>query len=424
MRRLQFCALALASIVGGEILKVRATAQASASDAQKRDENQQFVEKYRKTFYEPLRIEESKPVTMNDARFVAVAQTQWQPGRPHPAVPIVAPIDIQLRITNLSKRDILFPTFQTFGIRVLKADGKEVKSRGGRDGTTVTGPLALPGGASYALCRRAELRWDEKTQAPELVYYDGTGSESIIGPLAPGPYKLVFWYAAAPDRLAKPKSGATAIWVGEVVTNEVRIQVLNGKIGGFAPHPGSFPEASKEVQRIGESKAVTMNNAQLVVVARTDWKPGKVGQGVPIDLQLRLTNLSKEDVIFHTFDTFVLSIRDKDGKQIMPAGGRNLTIFTRPIVIPRGGSYSICRKAELRWNAGTGTSELVFWNGTGMEVSYGSLRPGRYTLTFWYGVSADPPLKELLRPERKMGDPPTWLGTVATEPVFIEILDR
>src|SRR5207302_5274562 len=120
------------------------------------------IQKFVDSFSEPLRIRESKPVIVHDARFVVVAQTDWKPGKPSRGLPVAAPIEIQLHITNLSKNEVLFPTFDTFGIRILTADGNELKPHGKPNGANPTAPLLLPAGASYALCRRAE-RSEEHT---------------------------------------------------------------------------------------------------------------------------------------------------------------------------------------------------------------------------------------------------------------------
>src|SRR4051794_24062912 len=109
MNRPLWSVLALCGVFGGESLTGRAGAQPVLPGA--------------------MRVAGSKPVTRNDARFVAVAQTQWTPGKPNREFTVVVPLDIQLRITNLSERTQRFPTFKTFGLRITTVDGKEVKAR-------------------------------------------------------------------------------------------------------------------------------------------------------------------------------------------------------------------------------------------------------------------------------------------------------
>jgi hypothetical protein len=382
----------------------------------KRIVKERAVEKFMKSFIEPIRIRESKPVTVKNAKFVLAAQTNWKPPKPNKDFPMVAPVQIQLHITNLSKTDVSFPTWRTFGVQVLSADGMEVKLRRKNKGPNLTPPLWLSAGASYGLCRRAELRWDEKTKASELLYYDGTGAQSIIGPLKPGRYKLVFWYSVLPGKEKTQKKGDPPTWAGKAVTNEVSIKVLDETMRGIVTGKQDLRVFTEPI-RIRESKPVKVNGVQFVLVAQADWKPAKRGKIVPIEIQLRITNLGKTALMFPTFDTFGLRILNWTGAKIMPRGGRDITIMTRPVLLPGGASYSVCRRADLHWDAITKASELRYYDGTGWEFYFGPLKHGRYKLAFWYGVGSNGPFKT----ER---DPATWLGGVVIGDVVIEVLAR
>jgi hypothetical protein len=177
-------------------------------------------------FPSALRFVESKPVTANEVQFVTIAETDWPTGQR------IDPVDIQLRITTLSKTDLLFPTFDTFVIKLTTAAGKAIAHRSGRDGTRLTKPLLIPKGASYTLARKAELQWDDKTGEIKLYYWDGTGSVSTLGPLPPGDYKLSFVYSTSPhasnaiNKIRDRKEGNAQIWKGDVVTGPVLIKVL------------------------------------------------------------------------------------------------------------------------------------------------------------------------------------------------------
>ena len=96
--------------------------------------------------------------------------------------------------------------------------------------------------------------------------------------------------------------------------------------GSFVVQTAQAQPAPPEPARMRESKPATANEAKFVVIAETMWKPGKkLGRAVPIDIQLRITNDAKGEVVFPTFDTFGLRLIASDGKQIMPRGGRNVT---------------------------------------------------------------------------------------------------
>ncbi len=409
--------------LGGQILTGRADAQPRPPERTRREADPD-VERFVKSFSEPIQIKESKPVTVKDAKFVLVAQTNWNRPKFDKDFPTAAEVEVQLHITNLSKGDLRFPTFGAFGVRVFTADGKEVKPRVEGKGDNDTRPIVLPAGASFALSRRAELRYDEK-KAVELAYYDGTGAESVFGPLEPGKYRLAFWYSVPPER-QKPKEGDAPTWVGEVVTEEVPVELSEEFTRGISRGKQRLTPLSDPV-RIGESKPVTEKDAEFVVVAQSEWKCGRYQHKVPVDIQLRITNAGKSDLIFPTFDTFLLMLKDADGNMVpLLGGGRDGTVLTRPILLPPGASYVLGsqsgktvadRRAELDWDEDAKAPKLNYWDGTGSWFVYGPLRPGRYKLVFRYAVSSEGPLKT----ERA---PATWLGRVRTEEVTVEVLAR
>jgi hypothetical protein len=221
---------------------------------------------------------------VNKAQFVAIAEADWNPAKPDKVFPMVSPIEIQLHITNLSKGDLLFPTFKTFGVKIFDLHGKEIKNHAGRQSTNHTRPILIPAGASYPLCRRAELRFDEKAAASELLYYDGTGSQTVIGPIRPGRYNLVFWYAVSADVRSKREMGIAPVWVDEVITNEVPIAVSERPTRGIVSIEEKLTD-SAEPLRMCQSKPVSLNNAKFVLVAQEKWKSGRGDKGVSVDIQ-------------------------------------------------------------------------------------------------------------------------------------------
>ena len=415
------------SVVGlGLLLAAFAAAEVEilGQIVQRGEPDQAAVEKLMSAFNEPCRIAESNPVTVNKARFTVVAQTDWRRAKPDPFLPMVSPIEIQLCVTNLSDNDTLFPTSKAFGIKIFDADGKEVIAREIAKPTVVTGPILLGGGASYSISRRADLSWDEQIKAGQLVYHDGTGSRTAFGPLAPGRYKLVSWYAVSVDGREKRKQAGLDPWVGDVVTNGVFVDVLESATLGV-DRSSSVSREFKEPLRIRESKPVVLNDATFVVAAQAEWKPDKLSAVVPIEIQLRIVNGGKSDRVFPTFDTFALKLSTEDGKRIMPYGGRKGTRFTRPILLPPGTSYSVCReytsnnthrRAELHWDAKSNASKLVYCDGTGFTKYYGPLTPGRYKLAFLYEVSPRGPFQTTRNSA-------TWIGAAVTDEVIVEIFN-
>ena len=78
MGRLPFCFVGLSFLVVGEVLTASATAQPLATEVQKHDEDKEALEKFLKDFKEPLRIRESKPVSVKDAQFVDSKGERWR----------------------------------------------------------------------------------------------------------------------------------------------------------------------------------------------------------------------------------------------------------------------------------------------------------------------------------------------------------
>jgi hypothetical protein len=267
-------------------------------------------------------------VTVNKARFVVVAQTDWRASKTGESGhgPLVAPIDIQLQITNVGGEELLFPTSRAFGIKIWGADGKEVASEEVERATVTTGSIILETGLSYSISRRADLRWDEKTKAAKLIFHDGSGSQTSYGPLSPGRYKLAFWYAARRDERKDQKPRAKGSWVGEVVTESVLINLMDATTRGFAKPKHAIANTTSPI-RIRESKPVTVNDAKFVTVTQSEWRVGAEDERVPIEIQLRITNVGTADLAFPTFDTFGLIVLDKNGAKVPPRAGRNLTTF-------------------------------------------------------------------------------------------------
>jgi len=173
----------------------------------------------------PFRVRESKPVTTNDATFVAVAEAEWKAGK---LASDNAAREIQLRITNVGKTDAVFPTFDTFGLTLKKADGREIAPVGGRNDTTLTKSVVIAAGTTYCVCRRAETKWDQDRKSATLFYYDGTGSMVSFGPLPAGQYTISFWYSTTHvnESQKKLRFGDVAIWSGKAVTEELPFEVL------------------------------------------------------------------------------------------------------------------------------------------------------------------------------------------------------
>src|SRR5262245_45574776 len=90
---------------------------------------------------DPRQLAQSKPVIVKDAKFVLVAQTNWKGPLSSDAFTSVAPIEMQLQITNQSKGELLFPTYKALSVRLFDMGGREVKSRVEGDVKVATRPV-------------------------------------------------------------------------------------------------------------------------------------------------------------------------------------------------------------------------------------------------------------------------------------------
>jgi hypothetical protein len=178
-------------------------------------------------FPNPIRVAESKPVTVNDAKFVAVAQTEWRAHDVRDMPWVRSAVEVQFRITNLKKTDIVFPTFDTFGLTIRNGEGKDMLVDRGRKVTVITSPALIAPGVSYTLWSKSELRWDSASKSSELLFYDGTIAVATYR-LPAGKYKVSFWYSTAHRAGKEPPEdlGNAEVWSGSAQTQPVDIEFL------------------------------------------------------------------------------------------------------------------------------------------------------------------------------------------------------
>src|SRR5262249_43234110 len=100
------------------------------------------------------RMVASEAVLSGGAGFQAETEDLWTIGNlSH------FPVDLRLRITNRSDKDLMFPFFDTFVPIIVDPDGKEKELLGERTFTKpVMRPLLLHPGQDYTVVREAHLR--------------------------------------------------------------------------------------------------------------------------------------------------------------------------------------------------------------------------------------------------------------------------
>ncbi|MCX7009294.1 MAG: hypothetical protein NTY53_18950 [Kiritimatiellaeota bacterium] len=170
--------------------------------------------------------------------------------------------------------------------------------------------------------------------------------------------------------------------------------------------------------RMVEAKPVAMHGLEFIAAVEAEWvcyNP-PIGED-PIQVQLFIRNTTREPMLFPTFDTFGISLKDSHGKEIKPTGGRDSAYRTKSVIIEAGGRYCLSRKAELSWNPDGKTRSFAHYDGTGTVVHYGPLATGSYTLSFWCARSEDKPV---LDEDAKIA---TWDGKLVTKEVAFKIVD-
>jgi len=169
--------------------------------------------------------------------------------------------------------------------------------------------------------------------------------------------------------------------------------------------------------RIRESDPVMFNDAKFVAVTQAEWIPNKEGDGtwpMPIETQLRITNLKKSDVIFPIIANFGLSIKKEDGAKVALAAGGNHPAAVRPILLTGGASYTLTLGSELRWDPKSKESTLAYRHGGNYWYSYGPLKNGKYKLRFWYSTTR-------FRSGSRNYITPVWEGDTQTAEVEFEV---
>ena len=150
---------------------------------------------------EAIHVGESAPVSLNGLQFSVVAQTNWRPLKPPTSDHSLSDdLEIHLRVLNLTREPIVFPTFDTFRIVIKNADGTIIRMGGGRDWTEFTAPIMIPPGVGFSISRKAVLKWNNP-KVMNFLYFDGTGNvQSIPNFTSPGNYKISFQIASGHRR--------------------------------------------------------------------------------------------------------------------------------------------------------------------------------------------------------------------------------
>ena len=135
-----------------------------------------------------------------------------------------------------------------------------------------------------------------------------------------------------------------------------------------------------------------------------------------MEVRLLIRNTTSEPLLFSTFDTFRIMLKDSKGHAVEAHGGRDETLRTKPVVIDAGAKYCLFGKAMLSWNDAK-TRKFTYYDGTGMVLSFFPLASGEYTLQFRCKVSDKSSTQD------GDGTIKRWTGNAVTNEVRFKIVD-
>lgn len=167
----------------------------------------------------PLVYRESTVVPINGLEFAAVAGSEWRaPSDSAEKTPLL----VQLRLSNTTNSDILFPASRALTVSIRNSQGEETILTPEKE--RVRQDIVIPANSSFTLSSAAYLQWDRDTSLPVFHYRGSDGHTEMSRPLTTGEYRLSFKISAAPTDTT---TSGQAIWSGEGETLPVPLQLAD-----------------------------------------------------------------------------------------------------------------------------------------------------------------------------------------------------
>jgi len=191
---------------------------------------------------------------------------------------------------------------------------------------------------------------------------------------------------------------------------------------------GAEPAGYVEIHK---SKPVEVNGLTFVAATEAQW-PVRLGASKPVVIQLWITNSSDHDLIFRTFDTVWLKIKDDAGADVFSSYGRDGTMASPSVLIHAGDTYCLALKPTLAWpknptlhpdNLRIDSKDKLrgvsFTDGTGAYFFFELPKAGAYELAFEIRSSEEKAELEA----KKLKGQTVWSGKTATENASFEIIE-
>jgi magnesium transporter len=167
----------------------------------------------------PLVYREATAVPINGLEFAAVVGSEWRaPSDSAEKVPLL----VQLRLSNTTNSDILFPASRALTVSIRNAQGEETMLT--PESARVWQNIVIPADSSFTLSSAAYLQWDRDTSLPVFHYRASDGHTEMSRPLITGEYRLTFKISAAQSDAT---SAEQTPWFGEGETLPVQLQLVD-----------------------------------------------------------------------------------------------------------------------------------------------------------------------------------------------------
>jgi hypothetical protein len=173
-----------------------------------------------------------------------------------------------------------------------------------------------------------------------------------------------------------------------------------------------------------ESKPVRIGALEFTAVVEQGWELRSRYQQLPVEIQLYIVNRGDKLLLFPLFDTFSIVIKDSNGTEITVGGGRDATIFVKPVLLPPGGRYCLCRVAYMDWDLERKWAQLRYFDGTGTCDNYCFTGTGTYQLQFRLRSAPNRQLDEVLKraADAAPANIPEWYGECVTKAVVFKVI--
>jgi len=185
----------------------------------------------------------------------------------------------------------------------------------------------------------------------------------------------------------------------------------------FLPHVQGAPQPYLEMHR---SAPVEINGLEFVAATQAQWVVAASGKQESIEVQLFITNHTREDLAFRLFDTFELILKNNDGTDVRSTGVRDGTNLSPPVLIRAGDTYCLNRQTQLNWKLEGKLCEFFYWDGTGTCTHYRPLAAGSHSLVFRFKSTQQDAAGE----GKNLKGMLIWSGEGQTQNASFEIVER